>query len=166
MKQTVIVAETSVEDSKEKITELKGNVMAMEARMKTLEDLLAAKKGIQQESQAKRMKESEEIPDHQQETRWLKSAESQGEPTQEGTLTKAVETPSIQMTSVPMFLQNPGKPYVEFSTWFESFTTYLEASKLTGVDEPRKASILRHCLGTEGFSCSERVQSPSKRWRK
>ena len=83
--------------------------MAIEARIKTLKDLLATNTGIQQESQAKKLKESEEITNHQQETRCSKSAESQGESTQDMTLTKAVETVGIQVTPVPVFLQNPGK---------------------------------------------------------
>ena len=49
MEQTVIVAETSAEDSTEKITELKRNAM-------TMEDLLSAKTEMQQEIQAKKIR--------------------------------------------------------------------------------------------------------------
>ena len=70
------------------------------------------------------------------------------------------------MTPVAMFLQNPGKPYVEFSIWFESFITYLEASGLTDVDEPRKARILRHYLCDEGVGLFRTCPEPRVCWRK
>ena len=54
------------------------------------------------------------------------------------------------MTPVAGFLKNAGKPKIEFSTCFESSKTYLIASGMSGIDEQRKAYLLRYYLGTEG----------------
>ena len=86
----------------------------------------------QLENRAKRGKASGEIPDHIGETRQSYKAESQGESTLCGAFTNGRETPGINVIPVAEFLQNPGKPKIEFSTWLESFQTYFCSIKNVG----------------------------------
>ena len=72
----------------------------------------------------------------------------------------------INVTPVADFLQSSGKPKIEFSTWFESFQTYLVASGMSGIDEQRKTYLLRHYLGTEGVRILGTCPDPKETLRK
>ena len=163
-KEPVTKTETSEGDGDGEVTS--PNEVPLVERMVKLESMLALVLEGQLENQAKQVKTSGEIPDHIGETRQSYKAESQGESTLDGTLTNGREMLGINVTPVADFLQNPRKPKIEFSTWFESFKTYLVASGISGVNKQRKAYLLRNCLGTKELGSWKHPQIQKRRCRK